>query len=491
MKIDKNLLWKSAEKLRGSVHPSEYMSVILGLVFLKYVSDKYEIRYKQLKLERNGDENDPDAYIEKNIYIVPNESRWEYIAKYSKQRDIGVIIDNALEKFEKANPIFKDVLPKIYSKSEIDPIKLGALVDLFTNNFNFEENDESGDALGEIYQFFMGEFSRKLGEKGGEFYTPPCIVKLLVAILNPTKGRVYDPCCGSGGMFVYSNEFVKAHSGNTNNISIYGQELNANTWKLAKMNLAIYGISNDLGKTYADTFHNDQHKDLKFHYILANPPFNVSDYGAENLVGDKRWVFGEPPSGNANYAWLQHMYSKLDDGGMAGIVMAKGSLTGSQEKEIRKKMIESNIVECIVLLPDNLFYTVTLGATLWFLKKNKLNNEILFIDAREMGQMVNRKVRELTQSDINKITTTYQNWKKNENYKDISGFCKSATIKDIEAKNYSLMPGQYVGIPEIKKMTNEELKIEISKLKLELFNLFQESNDLEIKLKKILEQEEK
>lgn len=488
--INENILWASADKLRGSVAPSDYMHITLGLIFLKYISDRFEEKHKALLDEGEGFENDKDEYIADHIFWVPEKSRWEYVASFSKQEEIGQKLDEAFIELEKENEELKGILPKTYSKPEVDKRRLGELVDLFTNELITE--DKEGDFMGQVYEYFMSKFARKLGEKGGEFFTPRCIVKLLVYMINPTNGRVYDPCCGSGGMFVQCAEFVKAHAGNVNDISVYGQEMNSTTWKLAKMNLAIRGISANLGDAPGDTFFDDKHKTLRCDYILANPPFNISDYGQPKLIGDPRWEFGTPPEGNANYAWIEHMYSKLAPNGVAGFVLANGSLSTSnkQEFEIRKQMLESGKIDCIITCPDKLFYTTGIPVSLWFIRKDKKNKDVLFIDARNMGEMIDRKVRELKKEDIDKISGTYRAWRNESDtpYKDVKGYCKSATLEEIRSSEYTLVPGRYVGIDDSNKMSEEEINAEIKKTSEELLKLFEESKELEAKVIEILKQ---
>ena len=488
--INENVLWASADKLRGSVAPSDYMHITLGLIFLKYISDRFDDKYKSLVEEGEGFENDKDEYIADHIFWVPEKSRWSYVASFSKQEEIGQKLDEAFIELEKENEELKGILPKTYSKPEVDKRRLGELIDLFTNQLVTE--DKEGDFMGQVYEYFMSKFARKLGEKGGEFFTPRCIVKLLVAMINPTNGRVYDPCCGSGGMFVQCAEFVKAHSGNVNDISVYGQEMNSTTWKLAKMNLAIRGISANLGETPGDTFFDDKHKTLRCDYILANPPFNISDYGQPKLQGDPRWEFGTPPEGNANYAWIEHMYSKLSQDGVAGFVLANGSLSTSnkQEYEIRKNMLDKGKIDCIITCPDKLFYTTGIPVSLWFVRKCKKDNNVLFIDARNLGEMIDRKVRELKQEDIDLISNTYRAWRgeSETKYEDKKGFCKSATLDEIIANDYTLVPGRYVGIDDSNKMTEEEINAEIKKTSEELLKLFEESKELEAKVIDILKQ---
>lgn len=483
--IDEKVLWASADKLRGSIGASDYMHIVLGLIFLKYVSDRFEEKYQELVADGDGFENDKDEYTSEHIFWVPDKARWNYVSTFSKQEIIGQKLDEAFIEIEKENDELKGILPKIYSSSTVDKRRLGELIDLFTNQL---ETDGEGDFMGQVYEYFMNKFARSLGQTGGEFYTPRCIVKLLVKMLNPTVGRVYDPCCGSGGMFVQAADFVKAHQGNVDNISVFGQELNATTWKLAKMNLAIRGIDANLGDAPGDTFHDDKHKALRVDYILANPPFNISDYGQPSLLEDPRWIYGIPPVGNANYAWIEHMYSKLAPKGIAGFVLANGSLSTSakQEYDIRKAMLEEGVIDCIITLPDKLFYTTGIPVCLWFVRKNKSNKNVLFIDARNLGEMIDRKVRELKEEDLVLISETYHNWLKNNNYEDKKGFCKSASLEEIREADYTLVPGRYVGIDDSDKMSEEEIDAEIKKLSAELLDLFEENKQLEQKVIDIL-----
>ncbi len=453
-------LWATADKLRNNMDAAEYKHVVLGLIFLKYISDAfYAHHYKLLEGEGDfagADENDPDEYAAYNVFFVPETARWKYLQDRAKQPEIGKFIDNAMDEIEKINSSLKGVLPKIYADPDLNKTRLGELIDLIgTIGFN-QEGHNAKDLLGRVYEYFLGQFADAEGKSGGQFYTPESIVKLLVAMLEPYEGRVYDGACGSGGMFVQSENFVREHQGNIKNLSIYGQESNPTTLRLAKMNLAIRGI--DAKIELGDTFLNDKHKDLKADFIMANPPFNISDWSGEQLREDARWKYGVPPVGNANYAWLQHFIGKLSNSGTAGIVLANGSMnsnTGS-EGEIRKNMIEAGIVDCMVTLPANLFYNTTIAASLWFLAKNKTNgkfrnraNEILFIDARKLGVMLNRRNRELKDEDIKLISETYHKWRnKNGSYENIAGFCKAATMEEVIQNNYVLMPGRYVGTEE-------------------------------------------
>lgn len=483
--IDEKVLWASADKLRGSISASDYMHIVLGLIFLKYISDRFEEKYSQLVNEGEGFENDKDEYLSDHIFWVPEEARWNYVSTFSKQEEIGQKLDKAFIEIEKENDELKGILPKIYSSTTVDKRRLGELIDLFTNQL---ETSADGDFMGQVYEYFMGKFARNLGQTGGEFYTPRCIVKLLVKMINPLKGRVYDPCCGSGGMFVQAADFVKAHQGNVDQISVYGQELNSTTWKLAKMNLAIRGIDANLGDSFGDTFHDDKHKSQRFDYILANPPFNIKDYGQPSLLEDPRWIYDIPPEGNANYGWIQHMYSKLAPKGIAGFVLANGSLstTNKQEYNIRKGMLEDGVIDCIITLPDKLFYTTGIPVSLWFIKKNKTNKDVLFIDARNMGEMIDRKVRELKDADLETIANTYHSWQSNNEYDDKKGFCKSTTLEEIREADYTLVPGRYVGIDDSNKMSDEEIDAEIKKVSEELLTLFEESKELEDKVIEIL-----
>ena len=410
-------LWIAADKLRSNMDASEYKHVVLGLIFLKYVSDSFEEKYNELKADGYGDEEDRDEYTAENIFWVPKEARWSEIKNHSKSTDIGQIIDKAMEAIEKENNALKGVLTKNYARRELDQTRLGELVDLFTNIEVGSSAAQEKDVLGRVYEYFLGKFASAEGKLGGEFYTPSCIVRTLVEMIEPYEGQIFDPACGSGGMFCQSAKFVKEHQGNIQDISIFGQESNPTTWKLAKMNLAIRGLEANLGKHNADSFHDDQHKTLKANYILANPPFNVSDWGGERLQDDIRWKYGVPPVGNANFAWLQHMLHHLNPtNGVCGTVLANNSLSSnaSAEANIRTNMVNADVVECIVALPTQLFYSTGIPVSLWILRKGKndnTKNKILFIDARKLGYMVDRKVRELSEEDISLIANTYHHWK--------------------------------------------------------------------------------
>lgn len=484
-------LWSAADKLRGSMDAGEYKHVVLGLIFLKYVSDAFETKYEELKNDEYADVEDIDEYVSENIFWIGKEARWGYIKQYANSPEIGKIIDNAMELIEKENPRLKGVLNKNYSRPELDKTRLGELVTLFTNLDIGTDKAREMDMLGRVYEYCISKFASAEGKGGGEFYTPACIVRTLVEMIEPYDGRVYDPCCGSGGMFVQSSKFIAEHQGNINNIAVFGQELNPTTWKLAKMNLAIRRIDGNLGEHNADTFHNDLHKTLKADYILANPPFNISDWGGEKLKEDIRWKYGVPPTGNANYAWLQHMIHHLNpERGVAGTVLANGSLSSdtSNEGEIRKNMLEGDVIECIVSMPSQLFYATGIPCCLWIMRRNKsenCKNKVLFIDARNLGTMIDRKVRELTKEDISKIAETYHNWRNNTNYEDIKGFCKSATIDEIKENNYVLTPGRYVGTEEVED-DGVPFEEKMTKLTKELYENMQKSQELDEEIKRVL-----
>lgn len=477
-------LWTAADKLRSNMDAAEYKHVVLGLIFLKYVSDSFTEKYEELKAEGYGDEEDRDEYLADNIFWVPKEARWESIKAHATSTDIGTVIDNALELIEKENDSLKGVLTKNYSRPELDKTRLGELVTLFTNIEVGSSAAQEKDVLGRVYEYFLSKFASAEGKLGGEFYTPSCIVRTLVEMIEPFEGQIFDPACGSGGMFCQSARFVKEHQGNIRDISIFGQESNPTTWKLAKMNLAIRGLEANLGKHNADSFHDDQHKTLKANYILANPPFNVSDWGGERIQDDIRWRYGIPPVSNANFAWLQHMLHHLNPvGGVAGTVLANGSLSSNSggEGEIRKNMINGDVIECIVSLPGQLFYSTGIPVSLWIMRKGKnehTKGKTLFIDARKLGFMVDRRVRELSAEDIEKIASTYQNWRQGKEYEDVLGFCKEATTAEISEQDYVLTPGRYVGIEEVQD-DGEPFEEKMERLTTELYDLFDESHELE------------
>jgi len=455
-------LWTAADKMRANMDAAEYKHVVLGLIFLKYISDAFINLYEKLKAGEDeyegADPEDADEYLAENVFFVPEAARWQYLQDNAKNPEIGKFIDNAMDAIEKQNIKLKGVLPKNYARPDLNKQRLGELIDLIgTIGFN-QEGHKAKDLLGRVYEYFLGQFADAEGKKGGQFYTPASIVKLLIKMLEPYKGRIYDGCCGSGGMFVQSEKFIEAHGGNLGDVSIYGQESNPTTYRLCKMNLAIRGIDGQI--ELGDTFTNDQHKDLKADYVIANPPFNVSDWRGEQLREDARWQYGTPPTGNANYAWLQHFIHKLSPTGTAGIVLANGSMTSNSggEGAIRQKLIEAGLVDCMVALPSQLFYNTMIPACLWFLARSKTNGgyrkrdkEILFIDARKMGQMISRRNRELTDEDIKTISVTYHNWRNtNSNYENIAGYCKAATLEEVIAANYVLTPGRYVGTAEVE-----------------------------------------
>lgn len=493
-------LWKAADKLRKNIDAAEYKHIVLGLIFLKYISDAFEelhIKLKSGKGEYDGaDPEDKDEYKAENVFFVPEKARWSYLQSKAKLPVIGKEVDNAMDAIEKDNPSLKDVLPKVFARGNLDPTSLGGLIDLVGNIALGDAKARSADVLGHVFEYFLGEFALAEGKKGGQFYTPRSVVELLVEMLEPYKGRVYDPCCGSGGMFVQSEKFISEHQGKINDISIYGQESNQTTWRLAKMNLAIRGIDSSQVKWNNEgSFLNDAHKDLKADFVIANPPFNDSDWSGNTLRKDGRWKHGVPPEGNANYAWIQHFLYHLSPSGSAGFVLAKGSLTSktSGEGTIREELIKARLVDCIVNLPAKLFLNTQIPASLWFLNRNKpaaRRDEVLFIDARNLGFLINRRTKELSKEDIQQIAATYHNWKlgkdaKGKNkYDDIKGFCNSASIDQIHELDYVLTPGRYVGLPDdeddfdfkerftsLQKEFEEQLKEETKLNKLILENL--------------------
>ncbi len=490
-------LWKSADKLRKNIDAAEYKHVVLGLIFLKYISDAFEELYATLKAGEGeyagADPEDKDEYKAENVFFVPQDARWTHLQAHAKQPTIGKTVDEAMDTIEKGNTSLKGVLPKVYARQNLDPTSLGELIDLISNIALGDAKSRSADVLGHVFEYFLGEFALVEGKKGGQFYTPRSVVELLVEMLEPYKGRVLDPCCGSGGMFVQSEKFVTEHQGKINDISIYGQESNQTTWRLAKMNLAIRGIDSSQVKWNNEgSFLNDAHKDLKADYIIANPPFNVSDWSGDLLRKDGRWQYGTPPTGNANYAWIQHFIYHLAPSGQAGFVLAKGALTSktSGEGEIRKALVEAGLIDCIVNLPAKLFLNTQIPASLWFLSRNRANgalsngsrlrnrtNEILFIDARNMGHLINRRTRELSTEDISTIAGTYHNWRNPEgDYEDVKGFCNAAPIERVKELDYVLTPGRYVGLAE--EADDFNFAERFSSLKAEFENQLKEEAEL-------------
>jgi type I restriction enzyme M protein len=457
-------LWAAADKLRNNMDAAEYKHVVLGLIFLKYISDAFKERHDQLVAEKaqGADPEDPDEYRADNVFWVPKEARWAHLQSKAKQPTIGKLLDDAMLAIERDNKSLKGVLSKEYARPALDKQRLGELIDLVGTIGLGDAENRSKDILGRVYEYFLGQFASAEGKKGGQFYTPRCVVRVLVEMLAPYKGRVFDPCCGSGGMFVQGEKFVEAHGGRVGDIAVYGQESNHTTWRLAKMNLAIRGIDANLGPEPADSFRRDLHPDLKAHYVLANPPFNDSDWGGGQLRDDPRWRFGPPPVGNANFAWVQHFVHHLAPTGIAGFVLANGSMSSNQsgEGEIRKAMIEADLVDCMVALPGQLFYSTQIPVCLWFLARAKKNGrfrdrrkQTLFIDARKMGVLVDRVHRDLTPEDVERIVGTYHAWRGDKGagkYADVPGFCKAATTDEVAGHGFVLTPGRYVGAEDVE-----------------------------------------
>ena len=481
-------LWEAACVLWGHIPTTEYRQVIIGLIFLRYISNAFDEKYQELKAEGDGFEDDRDAYMMDNIFFVPEEARWNVISANAHSPEIGVVIDKAMRAIEAENKTLKGVLPKNFANPELDKRVLGDVVDIFTN-IDMGGIEESKDLLGRTYEYCIAQFASHEGKGGGEFYTPACVVKTIVEVLKPFDNcRVYDPCCGSGGMFVQSAKFIEAHSGNRGSISVFGQEANPDTWKLAKMNMAIRGIDADLGPNHADTFFNDLHKTMRADFIMANPPFNLSNWGQEKLTDDVRWKYGTPPSGNANYAWIQHMIYHLAPNGKLGLVLANGALSArsSGEGEIRKNIVDADLVEAIVTLPDQLFYATPIPVCLWFISKNKRQKgKTVFINARNLGYMADRTHREFSDNDIQKISDTVADFQ-NGVLEDVPGFCAVADLQEIQKKNYILTPGIYVGIEE-QDDDDELFEEKMSKLTFELSELFDQSKALEEKIRQKLE----
>ena len=480
-------IWDAACVLWGHIPAAEYRKVIVGLIFLRYISSAFEKRYNELVAEGDGFEDEKDAYLMDNIFFVPEDARWSTISAAAHTPEIGTVIDDAMRAIEAENKSLKNVLPKNYASPDLDKRVLGEVVDLFTN-MDMNDTEDSKDILGRTYEYCIAQFAAYEGVKGGEFYTPSSVVRTLVEILKPFEDcRVYDPCCGSGGMFVQSAKFIEAHQGSRNRISVYGQESNADTWKMAKMNMAIRGIDADFGPYQADTFFDDLHKTLKADFILANPPFNLSNWGQDKLQDDIRWKYGVPPAGNANYAWIQHMIHHLAPNGKIGLVLANGALStqSSGEGEIRKRIIEDDLIEGIVAMPTQLFYSVTIPVTLWFISKNKnQKGKTLFIDARKMGYMVDRKHRDFTDEDIQKLADTFKAFQ-DGTLEEVKGFCAIAATEQIAAQDYILTPGRYVGIEE-QEDDGEPFDEKMKRLTSELSEMFAKSHVLENEIREKL-----
>lgn len=492
-------LFKTADKLRGNMEPSDYKHVALGLIFLKYISDAFEARHQVLLAEDSAAAEDKDEYLADNVFWVPKVARWTHLRANARQANIGTLIDDAMRAIEKDNESLKGVLSKDYARPALNKVMLGELIDLISGIALNESGDKSRDVLGRVYEYFLGQFAGAEGKRGGEFYTPRSVVRVLVEMLEPYTGRVYDPCCGSGGMFVQSEKFVLEHGGRIGDIAIYGQESNYTTWRLAKMNLAVRGIDSDIRWNNEGSFHKDELRDLRADCILANPPFNISDWGGDRLREDVRWQFGVPPASNANYAWLQHIHWHLAPHGTAGVVLANGSMSSSQsgEGDIRRAMIEADVIDCMVALPGQLFYSTQIPACLWFLARDKSNGlagkkklqdrrgQILFIDARKLGQLVDRTRREFSNEDVQRIANTYHAWRGEMDageYADVPGFCKSGTLEDIRKEGYALTPGRYVG-PEDAEVDDEAFEEKVRRLTAQL----RQQKDEATKLDKVIQ----
>ncbi len=488
-------LWKTADKLRNNMDAAEYKHVVLGLIFLKYISDAFSELYRKLEKTKGANPEDPDEYRAENIFYVPKKARWDYLQKNAKQPTIGKLIDDAMDEIEKDNATLKGVLPKNYARPALDKQRLGELIDLIGSIALGDKENRSKDILGRVYEYFLGQFADAEGKRGGQFYTARSVVQLLVEMLEPYKGRVFDPCCGSGGMFVQSEKFAEAHGGRIGDISIYGQESNQTTWRLCKMNLAIRGIDANIAWNNEGSFLRDAHKDLKADFVIANPPFNDSDWKGEMLREDPRWKYGTPPVGNANFAWIQHFIYHLSPTGTAGFVMANGSMSSntSGEGEIRKNIVEADLADCVIALPPQLFYNTPIPVCLWFVARDKKNSkyrdrrgETLFIDARNMGAMIDRRHRELTAEEISKIAGTYHSWRaKGGKYKDIAGFCKSGKLEEIKKHGHILTPGRYVGTEE-QEEDPEAFEEKMKRLTSNLARQFKKSAELETEIKKNL-----
>ncbi|MFN3181063.1 MAG: type I restriction-modification system subunit M [Nannocystaceae bacterium] len=513
-------LWASADLLRNNMDPAEYKHVVLGLLFLKYIADAFEERREELRASVDDPDSDNymdpsepeekradwleslledrDEYTAENVFWVPEEARWTHFQANAKQPTIGKILDDAMDAIEKENPTLKGVLPKIYAMPNLDKYALGKLIDLVSGIGLGSKAHRAKDTLGRVYEYFLSKFASAEGKGGGEFYTPQSVVALLVEMLEPYKGRVYDPCCGSGGMFVQSLKFIEAHDGKRNQITVYGQESNRTTWRMSKMNLAIRGIEANLGPKHADSFHEDLHPDLRADFILSNPPFNISEWGGDRREGDVRWKYGRPPTGNANYAWMQHYLHHLAPGGTAGFVMANGSMSSmsSGEGEIRKRIVEADLVDCVVALPGQLFYATQIPVCLWFLTNGKSGGvaadgterrdrrgETLFIDARKLGRMETRVHRVLDSEDVAKVADAYHTWRSGGGaYEDVAGFCKSAVLEEIGGHDYVLTPGRYVGAEDVDE-DDEPFETKITRLSNQLWKQMEEAATLDSRIR--------